>query len=187
MVIFKKLPEAYSSILTEDTTESIFENEDNLKQDVIYAPRVIGRVKKRKLNPQVVTIAVIERNSHILIAKRKRGKMHAGNWEFPGGTVKEGETYKECLKRELEEELAITSEIGDLICSSEYNYTPDWTVKLLAYRAAVVSGSFKLNDHEDIRWVRPEDLTAYEFPEVDWPVIEKLISESRRASKRYTL
>ncbi len=59
--------------------------------------------------------------------------MHAGNWEFPG-TVKEGETRS--VSTELEEELAITSEIGDLICSSEYNYTPDWTVKLLAYRAA---------------------------------------------------
>ena len=121
MVIFKKLPEAYSSILTEDTTESIFENEDNLKQDVIYAPRVIGRVKKRKLNPQVVTIAVIERNSHILIAKRKRGKMHAGNWEFPGGTL---------------EELTITSEIGDLICSNEFSYATGWTIKLMAYRDA---------------------------------------------------
>jgi len=143
-------------------------------------------VEKRKLNPQIVTIAVIERNGHVLIAKRKRGKMHAGNWEFPGGTLEQGETYKECLKRELQEELTITSEIGDLICSNEYSYAPDWTIKLLAYRVAIVSGSFNLNDHEDIRWVKPEELTTYEFPEVDWPVIEKLISEKRKPSKGYT-
>jgi 8-oxo-dGTP diphosphatase len=106
---------------------------------------------KKKANPQVVTAAVIERNGHILIAKRKQGKRHVGNWEFPGGTLEEGETYEQCLKRELQEELAIISEIGDLICSSEYNYTPDWTVRLLVYRATVVSGTFSLNDHDDCK------------------------------------
>lgn len=140
---------------------------------------------KKKANPQVVTAAVIERNGHILIAKRKQGKRHVGNWEFPGGTLEEGETYEQCLKRELQEELAITSEIGDLICSSEYNYTPDWTVRLLVYRATVVSGTFSLNDHDEIRWVKPEDLVHYDFPEADKPIVKKLILEKRKHSKPY--
>jgi len=140
---------------------------------------------KKKANPQVVTAAVIERNGHILIAKRKQGKRHVGNWEFPGGTLEEGETYEQCLKRELQEELAITSEIGDLICSSEYNYTPDWTVRLLFYRATVVSGTFSLNDHDEIRWVKPEDLVHYDFPEADKPIVKKLILEKRKHSKPY--
>lgn len=140
---------------------------------------------KKKANPQVVTAAVIERNGRILIAKRKQGKRHEGNWEFPGGTLEEGETYEQCLKRELQEELAITSEIGDLICSSEYNYTPDWTVRLLVYRATVVSGTFSLNDHVEIRWVKPEDLICYDFPEADKPIVKKLILEKRKDSKPY--
>lgn len=140
---------------------------------------------KKKANPQVVTAAVIERNGHILIAKRKQGKRHVGNWEFPGGTLEEGETYEQCLKRELQEELAIISEIGDLICSSEYNYTPDWTVRLLVYRATVVSGTFSLNDHDEIRWVKPEDLVHYDFPEADKPIVKKLILEKRKHSKPY--
>ena len=140
---------------------------------------------KKKANPQVVTAAVIERNGQILIAKRKQGKRHEGNWEFPGGTLEEGETYEQCLKRELQEELAITSEIGDLICSSEYNYTPDWTVRLLVYRATVVSGTFSLNDHDEIRWVKPEDLIHYDFPEADRPIVKKLILEKRKHSKPY--
>jgi len=108
-----------------------------------------------------------------------------GNWEFPGGTLEEGETYEQCLKRELQEELAIISEIGDLICSSEYNYTPDWTVRLLVYRATVVSGTFSLNDHDEIRWVKPEDLVHYDFPEADKPIVKKLILEKRKHSKPY--
>ena len=140
---------------------------------------------KKKANPQVVTAAVIERNGHILIAKRKQGKRHEGNWEFPGGTLEEGETYEQCLKKELQEELAITSEIGDLICLSEYNYTPDWTVRLLVYRATVISGTFSLNDHDEIRWVKPEDLIRYDFPEADKPIVKKLILEKRKHSKPY--
>lgn len=134
---------------------------------------------KKKANPQIVTAAVIERDGLILIAKRKQGKQHIGIWEFPGGTLEEGETYEECLKRELQEELGIVTEVGDLICSSEYSYTPDWTIRLLAFRTTVLSGNFDLNDHEEIRWVRPMDLLSYDFPEADRPIVEILIRDSR--------
>jgi 8-oxo-dGTP diphosphatase len=132
---------------------------------------------KKKPNPKIVTAAVIERDGYILIGKRKRGKWHTGKWEFPGGTVEKGETHEQCLKRELLEELAITAEVGDLLCASIFNYTPDWTIKLLAYRTTYVSGILRLNDHEEIRWVRPRDLIDYDFPEVDKPIIEKLVKE----------
>jgi 8-oxo-dGTP diphosphatase len=79
--------------------------------------------------------------------------LHAGKWEFPGGTLEKGETNEQCLKRELQEEFSITVEVGDLVCTSEHSYSPGWTIKLLAYRTKVVSGTFNLNDHEEIRWV----------------------------------
>ena len=88
---------------------------------------------KKKINPQIVTAAIIEKDGYVLIGKRKWGKRRVGNWEFPGGTLEEGETHEQCLKRELQEELAITTEVGDFLCSSEYSYAPDWTIKLLAY------------------------------------------------------
>ena len=133
-----------------------------------------------KPNPKIVIAAVIERDGHILIAKRKRGKQRAGSWEFPGGSLEEGESCEQCLKRELQEELAIATEVGDLICTSEYSYTPDFSIKLLAYRATVVSGIFSLNDHEEMRWVKPTDLANYEFSEAGRPIAEKLVKEVRQ-------
>jgi 8-oxo-dGTP diphosphatase len=132
----------------------------------------------KKTNPKIVIAAVIERDGCILICKRKQGKQHSGFWEFPGGTLEEGETREQCLKRELQEELAIIAEVGDLICTSEYTYTPDWTIKLVAYRATVISGNFSLNDHEEIRWVKPADLANYDFPEADRPIVEILVKEA---------
>jgi 8-oxo-dGTP diphosphatase len=135
---------------------------------------------KKKANPKIVTAAVLERDGYILIPKRKQGKQHVGNWEFPGGTLEEGETPEQCLKRELREELDIITDIGDLICSSEYTYTPEFTIRLLAYRTTVISGFFNLNDHEEIRWVKPADLTDYDFPEADRLIVERLVKKNRQ-------
>ena len=132
---------------------------------------------KRKHLLQIVTAAVIESDGNILIAKRKQGSRFAGKWEFPGGKLEKGETPEQCLKRELQEELAITTEVGDLICSSDYNYTPEFTIRLLAYRTTVISGVFNLNDHDEIRWVKPTDLAKYDFPEADKPIVDLLIKE----------
>ncbi|OPY75812.1 MAG: CTP pyrophosphohydrolase [Syntrophorhabdus sp. PtaU1.Bin153] len=135
---------------------------------------------KRRL-PQIVAAAVIEKDGRVLIAKRRQGSKLAGKWEFPGGKLEEGETPKQCLERELREELAVIAEVGDFICSSEYSYTPDWTIRLLAYRTTVISGIFNLNDHEEIRWVKPVDLVNYDFPEADKPIVERLIKEANAA------
>jgi len=135
---------------------------------------------KKKPNPKIVAAAVIETDGRILIAKRKQGKMHSGKWEFPGGTLEEGETPEQCLKRELLEELALITDVGDLICTSEHSYTPEFTIKLLVYRTTIISGSFDLHAHDEIRWVKPADLFTYDFPEADVPIVEKLIKESCR-------
>lgn len=132
---------------------------------------------KTKGNPQIVTVAVIKKNGSILIGKRKQGKHHVGNWEFPGGTVEEGETNEQCLKRELLEELGITTEVGPLICSSEHSYEPGWTIRLMAYRATIVSGDLYIHDYDDVRWIKPEHLPNYSFSAVAEIVAKKLSLE----------
>jgi len=139
---------------------------------------------RKKANPQTVIVAIIEEDDRVLIARRKQGKQHPGKWEFPGGTLEEGETHEQCLRRELEEELAVMVEIGDLICMSEYCYTPDWTIRLFAYRTTVISGNLTLNDHEEIRWVEPAELINYDFPEADRPILKRLIKNKDTSCSR---
>jgi 8-oxo-dGTP diphosphatase len=133
-----------------------------------------GEEGETSVKPLMVTAAVIERDGRVLIAKRKNGWRFAGKWEFPGGKIEPNETPEECLRRELREELGIETEIGNFFCSSTYAY-PHATVQLLVYRAFHVSGEYTLYDHQEIRWVLPEDLLQYDFPEADNLVIEKLI------------
>jgi 8-oxo-dGTP diphosphatase len=137
---------------------------------------------KTKKNPQIVTAAIIEKDGRVLIGKRKEGKHHAGKWEFPGGTLEEGETHRQCLKRELHEELAVDAEIGELYCIGEHVLTPQWTIRLFAYRVNRISGIVKQEEHEELKWVRVKELIDYEFPEADRPIVEKLISECNAQS-----
>jgi len=71
----------------------------------------------------------------------------------------------------------MTTVDGDFMCSSEYSYAPDWTVKLLVYRTAVISGIFKHN-HDVVQWVNPKDLFNYFCEQLSSPILEKLAKEN---------
>lgn len=121
-----------------------------------------------------VTAAVIEKDGKILIAQRRKGSTLGGRWEFPGGKIEPGETAEACLKRELKEELGIESEIGKFIIESQFRYclVP---IELLAYRVKHLSGEFKVNEHEEIRWVDPSELGSYDFTPADEPIVKILL------------
>ncbi len=122
-----------------------------------------------------VTAAVIEKNGKILIAQRRKGSALGGRWEFPGGKIEPGETAEACLKRELKEEFEIESEIGEFIIASKFRYCMV-PIELLAYRVKHLSGDFKINEHEEIRWVGPSELGSYDFMPADKPIV-KLLSK----------
>jgi 8-oxo-dGTP diphosphatase len=123
---------------------------------------------------QIVTAAVIEKGGRILIARRKKGDRMEGMWEFPGGKPEGNESPEECLARELREEFGIETQIGEFLVSSPYEY-PHLAIELLAYRATYIAGEFKLNDHDEIRWVLPSELLRYDLAGADVPVAEVLM------------
>ncbi len=80
---------------------------------------------------------------------------------------------KECLRRELLEEFGIDTCVKDFIGKSLHSYSYG-SIELLAYRVDHLSGEFKLNDHEEIKWITPEELGEYDLAEADKPIVEKL-------------
>jgi 8-oxo-dGTP diphosphatase len=121
-----------------------------------------------------VIAAVLEKDGRILIARRKRGDRLADKWEFPGGKLEEGETPKECLRRELREELGIDVVVDGFVGRSCHCY-PHGGIELLAYRVTHLSGDFQLYDHEEIRWVLPADLLSHDFSAADIPIVKLLL------------
>lgn len=132
-------------------------------------------MKMKKQTPVKVVAAVIEKDGRVLLAKRRQGDILAGKWEFPGGKIDPGETPEEALKRELQEELGIETEVGDFICSSLYDYE-HLSVELLAYRVLHISGEITPHVHDEVKWVLPDDLCSYDFPAANEEIVRRLSS-----------
>ncbi len=128
-----------------------------------------------------VTAAVIEKDGLVLIARRKSEGGHGGLWEFPGGKIEPGETPEEALKRELGEEFGVAADVGDFL-GSFHHENSGTTIELLVYRTHLPDGEPRPIDHEEIRWVAPEDMDESLFTGPDRPVIRRLIAD--RAADR---
>jgi len=113
-----------------------------------------------------VTAAVIERRGKVLIALRSPEGDQGGKWEFPGGTIENGEIPAQCLARELEEELGLQCRVGELIAKGPGG-RPGSPFELLVFRVDEFQGSAKALAHEEVRWVRPRDLARHELAEAD--------------------
>lgn len=120
-----------------------------------------------------VTAAVIEREGRILIARRREDDHFGGIWEFPGGKVELGEEPRDCLRREILEELELVIEVGASL--GEFPYvSPSRSLILLAFRASILAGAPVLHDHSEIAWPRPGELGAFDFAEPDRPLVDRL-------------
>ena len=119
-----------------------------------------------------VTAAIIEKNGLILAARKREGLHLAGCWEFPGGKLERGETPEECLRRELKEEFSVCCKIGPFLGEAIYSYD-DRVIRLLGYHATHTGGSFKLTDHDKIRWLSGDELDTLEWAPADIVVIRQ--------------
>jgi mutator protein MutT len=99
----------------------------------------------------VVTAALIERGGKVLLTRRMEADEHGGLWEFPGGAVEEGEGLRECLARELREELGIEVEVGEEVASVSHDYG-DVEVELHLLRAWIRRGEPRPLGCAGIRW-----------------------------------
>jgi mutator protein MutT len=121
-----------------------------------------------------VVAALIGKGGRWLIARRGGADAFAGKWEFPGGKIRDGESDRDALTREIREELGVEVRVGALVCETEHDY-PELSVHLRFYDCDVVSGVIGSSaDHELLAWAAAQDLEKFDFLEADRPVVRWL-------------
>lgn len=121
--------------------------------------------------------AVITHAGKILAARRGPGRPMEGYWEFPGGKVEQGESPREALTRELEEELQVAAMIGDHITTTSHEY--DFAIVSLAtYFCSIKTPDIKLTEHSECRWLSPDELSTLHWAAADKPTVEILANKS---------
>ena len=112
-----------------------------------------------------VVAAVIRRaDGAMLLARRPREKRHGGLWEFPGGKVREGESFGDALRRELSEELSVElTEAGDALFSAR-----DPGLEFLVHFVdAEIRGEPVGREHSEVRWIPRHDLSSLPMAPAD--------------------
>ncbi len=123
-----------------------------------------------------VAAALIRDGERFMICRRPAHKARGLLWEFVGGKLEPGETAREALIRECREELDVTVAPGDVYFEVTHEY-PDLTVHLTLLEATIVSGTPKLLEHVDLRWITPAEIPRYDFCPADAVILEKLMQE----------
>ncbi len=121
-----------------------------------------------------VTCAIIQYQNKTLAVQRGEEMSLPTKWEFPGGKIEPGESEKDCLIREIKEELNIIIEPINRLTPSIFHY-PNISIELIPYLSNYISGDLKLIEHKSYLWLSKEELKVLDWAEADVPIVNEYL------------
>ncbi len=110
-----------------------------------------------------------------LLCRRGPAESGAGSWEFPGGKIDAGETEKQALVREIQEELCVDVEENQLMYIADHFHQYETKqVHIYLFKCDVIVIHYKLIDHDRAEWVSLYEIKNYQLAEADIPFVDKL-------------
>lgn len=119
-----------------------------------------------------IVCGMIYHRGKVLIAQRGAG-VHEHVWEFPGGKVEEGESFKEAIVRELKEELSLDVEVVCYVDTIQ-DQREDCLLKVHGYLCRIRKGTPELHVHHEVKFVSVDEIQPEAFETADAPMIEAL-------------
>jgi mutator protein MutT len=113
------------------------------------------------MKKKVSAIVIVNDKNKILILKRGKDSPSPGLWNFPGGSIDEGETAEEAAVRELKEETDLSANINSLKYLDTYN-NRYLTVRF--YVTKDYTGEVQINEEsEEAAWISLSKMDEYNF------------------------
>jgi mutator protein MutT len=131
--------------------------------------------KLKTKNCVEVSAALIFHHGRLLITQRHAQSHLGGLWEFPGGKREAGETFEQCLVREIREELGVDISVGELFEEISHDY-PEKSVHLKFFLCRLLAGEPQPLDCAALQWIGRGELGQYTFPAADAQLLVRLRS-----------
>ncbi len=107
---------------------------------------------------------MIARGGKLLVLKRAPSMAYKpGTWDLPGGHLAVGESFEECLAREIEEETGLAIATPRLL--GIHNSIGPYLQMIFACALAGDRNDIRLRPHEHVewRWVAPSELAQLDL------------------------
>jgi 8-oxo-dGTP diphosphatase len=122
-------------------------------------------------------------SQRFLIAQRQKGKHLQDYWEFPGGKLELGESPRQALQRELQEEVNILLTRASPYMRVYYRY-PERNILLDTWMVEEYRGEPTPGEQQLLRWIDLSQTSDYQFPPADIPIIEAIKSSVKAEIQR---
>jgi 8-oxo-dGTP diphosphatase len=119
-----------------------------------------------------VACAICVENAKVMVVQRGHESNHPLKWEFPGGKINPFETEEECIVREIDEELELQIQVISPLQPVEYDYG-NIQIRLIPLICKITSGTVKLTEHHDLKWVTFDELKLLDWCEADALLVNK--------------
>lgn len=131
------------------------------------AARKMGRqesIPARTPPPEIIAVqevaVVVRRGAQVLFVQRPGEGRWAGLWEFPHGTILEGESQEDAASRLLHQLTGICAKLGSELLTIRHSVTR-YRITLTCFEAEYSGGEFQSPFYATGRWLSLADLAAY--------------------------
>ncbi|GAB3147315.1 hypothetical protein GCM10027290_30410 [Micromonospora sonneratiae] len=131
--------------------------------------------------PEIVTAALVHEGQVLLVHRSPNRHVYPDVWDLPGGHIDAGETELAALAREMHEELGVWITTGTALQLSRLEVgRGEQSVRFSAWLVDDWEGTptnVAPDEHDEIRWFRPEELP----PLIHEPIRTALVEAMRSA------
>lgn len=112
------------------------------------------------------TLCFLLKDDQVLLAMKKRG-FGIGKWNGVGGKVKDGESVRTAMVREIKEEIGVNVKEEDMqdagTIEFQFKDNPDWSQRCFVFIASVWNGEPSESEEMRPQWYLKNDLPFREM------------------------
>ncbi|MGI5819469.1 MAG: A/G-specific adenine glycosylase [Armatimonadota bacterium] len=131
--------------------------------------------KVRPIRQVSAVAGVVRDGGGVLVVRKPAGGQWGGLWEFPGAPLLPSRDREQTLIEYLWRAVGIEARVVSPLAQFAYGVM-NQRVELTTLLAERVGGTVRLTEHDEARWVHPDDLPDLAMPSPHRSIAEQLVS-----------
>lgn len=111
----------FSEMLYDQLTMMLMDYPKSDSTVSIVKDYLIGSTDNKVANKQTTALAIVYKNSILIVKRSEKLRVGAGLWQLPGGKVEQNESPLSAILREIKEELGLTLDLCNLKTVTDIN------------------------------------------------------------------